>query len=165
LKLSFAIATVADTRDIARLSTLTNRDLQEKHGRNAAKCEVTETAVLAGLKNSRILVARLQDEIIAMLRLSTKRPWAIDPAYFTPVATPLYLTNMAVAPAWRRQGIGRQLLDAAQVIAAKWPGDALRLDAYDNETGAGGFYAKCGWREVGRVTYRRTPLIYFEYLL
>jgi len=165
LKLSFAIATPADAADIARLSTLTDRHLQEKPGRPTAKGEVTETTVLAGLKNSRILVARLQGEIIALLRLSTKRPWAIDPAYFTPVATPLYLTNMAVAPAWRRQGIGRQLLDAAQVIAAKWPGDALRLDAYDNETGAGGFYAKCGWREVGRVTYRRTPLIYFEYLL
>ena len=165
MKLSFAIATPADAADIARLSTLTDRHLQEKPGRPTAKGEVTETTVLAGLKNSRILVARLQGEIIALLRLSTKRPWAIDPAYFTPVATPLYLTNMAVAPAWRRQGIGRQLLDAAQVIAAKWPGDALRLDAYDNETGAGGFYAKCGWREVGRVTYRRTPLIYFEYLL
>ena len=165
MKLSFAIATPADAADIARLSPLTDRHLREKPGRPTAKGEVTETTVLAGLKNSRILVARRQGEIIALLRLSTRRPWAIDPAYFTPVAPPLYLTNMAVAPAWQRQGIGRQLLEEALVIAAKWPGDALRLDAYDNETGAGGFYAKCGWREVGRVTYRRTPLIYFEYLL
>ena len=165
MKLSFAIATVADARDIARLGTLTDRHLREKHGRDTAKCEVTETTVLTGLKNSRMLVARLQGEIIAMLRLSTKRPWAIDPAYFTPLATPLYLTNMAVAPAWQRQGIGRQILDEACVRAAKWPADAIRLDAYDHETGAGGFYAKCGWREVGRVTYRRTPLIYFEFVL
>jgi hypothetical protein len=27
------------------------------------------------------------------------------------------------------------------------------------------FYAKCGYREVGRVTYRGTPLVYFERLL
>lgn len=30
---------------------------------------------------------------------------------------------------------------------------------------AGGFYQKCGFREVGRVTYRNVPLIYFEMLL
>ena len=165
MKLSFAIATVADAADLARLATLTDRHLQAKHGRGAAKCEVTEKTVLAGLKHSRILVARLPGEIIAMLRLSAKRPWAIDPAYFTPLATPLYLTNMAVAPAWQRQGIGRQILDEACLRAAKWPANAIRLDAYDNETGAGGFYTKCGWRAVGRVTYRRTPLIFFEYVL
>ena len=33
------------------------------------------------------------------------------------------------------------------------------------EAGAGSFYAKCGFREVGRVRYRTVPLIYFEMLL
>ena len=42
---------------------------------------------------------------------------------------------------------------------------AIRLDAYDSTAGAGGFYARCGYREVGRVTYRGTALIYFESLL
>jgi hypothetical protein len=46
-----------------------------------------------------------------------------------------------------------------------WPGDAIRLDAYDAEAGAGKFYAKCGFRERGRVVYRKTPLIYFELIL
>jgi hypothetical protein len=31
--------------------------------------------------------------------------------------------------------------------------------------GAGPFYEKCGYRPVGRVTYRKTPLAYFELLL
>jgi hypothetical protein len=30
--------------------------------------------------------------------------------------------------------------------------------------GSGSFYAKCGYREVGRVTYRSVPLRYFELL-
>ena len=46
-----------------------------------------------------------------------------------------------------------------------WPGDALRLDAYDDPCGAGEFYTKCGFEEVGRATYRGTPLIYYELLL
>jgi ribosomal protein S18 acetylase RimI-like enzyme len=165
LKLSFAIATTADAAEIARLSTMTNQHLQAKHGRITSKCLVTERTVLTILKTSQILVANFQNEMMAMLCLSKKKPWAIDPAYFTPVPRPLYLTHMAVAPERQRQGIGRNMLDQALLLAAQWPGDAIRLDAYDNESGAGGFYEKCGFREVGRVSYRRTPLIYFEFVL
>lgn len=49
-------------------------------------------------------------------------------------------------------------------VARAWPSQAIRLDAYDSAAGAAGFYAGCGCREVGRVTYRRVPLIYFELL-
>jgi GNAT superfamily N-acetyltransferase len=69
---------------------------------------------------------------------------------------------MAVHPELQRNGVGRLLLKEAEAIARAWPADAIRLDAFDAEAGAGGFYAKCGWREVGRVTYRKDPLIYFE---
>ena len=43
--------------------------------------------------------------------------------------------------------------------------DAIRLDAYDAAAGAGDFYAKNGFREVGRTKYRNAPLIYYELLL
>ena len=33
------------------------------------------------------------------------------------------------------------------------------------DAGAGGFYARCGYTEVGRAVYRDAPLIYFELLL
>ena len=165
MNLAFATATAADAAALARLQTSANRHLLARHGRDAAKCLVTEATVLNGMKNARVLAALCAGEIIGMACLAKKKPWAIDPAYFTPVSRPLYLTNMAVAPDWQRQGVGRQLLDHARSVARAWPGDALRLDAYDNETGAGGFYEKCGFREVARVTYRNTPLIYYELVL
>jgi GNAT superfamily N-acetyltransferase len=65
----------------------------------------------------------------------------------------------------QRQGVGRRLLEEAKIVAAAWPCDAIRLDAYDAAAGAGPFYAKCGFREVGRMTYRGVPLIYFELLV
>jgi len=49
--------------------------------------------------------------------------------------------------------------------AKAWPADAIRLDAYDTAGGAGAFYLQCGFREVGRVVYRKTPLIYLEMML
>ena len=42
---------------------------------------------------------------------------------------------------------------------------AIRLDAYKGPAGAGAFYAKCGFSERGRVSYRATRLIYYEMLL
>jgi hypothetical protein len=49
--------------------------------------------------------------------------------------------------------------------ARAWPAGAVRTSAYDGAAGAGPFYAKCGFREMGRVTYRTIPMIFFEMIL
>lgn len=116
-------------------------------------------------EDSTVYTARENDQIIATMTLSTKKPWAIDRAYFTSCKRPVYLTGMAVHPGWQRKGVGSRCIQEARRIALAWSGDALRLDAYDADAGAGGFYQKCNFQEVGRAIYRNTPLIYFEMLL
>jgi GNAT superfamily N-acetyltransferase len=165
MKLSFAAATERDAAAVAALRTAAANRLTEQHGRGHWSSAVAEPTVLRDVRTSRVLVARSGAAIVATLRLATKRPWAIDPAYFTAVHKPLYLTDMAVDPAMQRQGLGRRLVDEAAAVARAWPSEAIRLDAYDGTAGAGGFYAKCGFRQVGRVTYRKVPLVYFELLL
>jgi GNAT superfamily N-acetyltransferase len=103
--------------------------------------------------------------IVGTLTLSTHKPWAIDTAYFTKVKTPVYLTSMAVLPNLQKQGIGRAMLGAAIDTVRAWPGQSIRLDAFDADAGAGAFYAKGGYREMGRVVFRQVPLIYYELLL
>jgi ribosomal protein S18 acetylase RimI-like enzyme len=70
-----------------------------------------------------------------------------------------------VDPHVQRRGVGRQCLGRARALAAAWPADAIRLDAYEGAPGAGGFYRKCGFCERGRVTFRRTRLVFYELLL
>ena len=72
---------------------------------------------------------------------------------------------MAVHPDMQRKGMGRLLLKKAEELARTWPADAIRLDSFDAAAGAGPFYAKFGYREVARVTYKQDPLVYFELLL
>jgi GNAT superfamily N-acetyltransferase len=103
--------------------------------------------------------------VLTVLRLATKKPWAIDVSYFTPVRRPLYLTGMTVAVAHHGQGLGRLALEDAIEVARNWPANAIRLDAYDADAGAGVFYARCGFRERGRVVYKGDPLSYYELLL
>ena len=158
-------ATVDDVEAIATLRTAVALDLTARYGQGHWSSIVTEKGVLRGITTSRVLIARLGSDIVATLRLATKKPWAINVAYFTPCARALYLTDMAVHPSAQRRGIGRHCLEGTRQICAAWPANAIRLDAYDAPAGAGAFYARCGYREVGRVTYRNTPLIYFEAVL
>ena len=160
------VATNADASAIAMLRTAVAEHLTQKYGQGHWSSAVTERSVLHSIRTSRVLVLRNEHgELIATLRLATKKPWAIDTRYFTPTKRPLYLTDMAVAPESQRRGVGRRCVSEAREIVRAWPGDAIRLDAYDAAAGAGEFYARCGFREVGRVTYRHTPLIYFEMLV
>jgi GNAT superfamily N-acetyltransferase len=165
MKVSIGLATEADASALASLRTRVAQDLAQLYGRGPSSWTVTEKSVLRGLKDSRVVVARTRRGVVATLRLTTRKPWAIDPRYFAPVHRPLYLVDMAVEPSLQRRGIGRLLLDAARAAARAWRGTAIRLGAYDGALGAGPFYARCGFHEVGRVTYRRVPLVYFEWLI
>jgi GNAT superfamily N-acetyltransferase len=158
-------ATEVDAPAIAALRSLAADRLTAEHGSGQWSTPATEQGVLHSLRHARVLLAGDGARLAGTLRLATKKPWAIDPAYFTPVQRALYLTDMAVDPALQRQGVGRALVEHALVVARSWPSDGVRLDAYDAAGGAGGFYAKCGFREVGRVVYRKTPLVYYERLI
>jgi GNAT superfamily N-acetyltransferase len=168
MKLLFATATNSDALELAALHTAVAEDLTRRFGHGFWSSATSERGVLANMRKpkfSRVLTARANRRIVGTLRLATKKPWAIDTAYFTPVARPLYLVGMAVHPELQNQGIGGLLLKEAEAAARAWPADAIRLDAFDAAAGAGAFYAKCGFREVARVTYKKDPLVYFELIL
>lgn len=165
--LRIATATVEDAAGIAVVRNAAAEHLTQIHGAGSWSGTISERGVLRGINTSRVLIAHDGDEneIVGTLRLTTRKPWAIDPTYFADVQRPVYLVDMAVAPRAQRRGIGRQLLLAAVQTTEGWKMQAIRLDAYDHAAGAGPFYAKCGFTEVGRNTYRATPLIYYQLLL
>jgi GNAT superfamily N-acetyltransferase len=168
MKLVFAAATNSDAAALAAIHGAVAENLTRQFGQGRWSSAQTERGVLSELRKpkfSRILIARTDSRIAGTLRLATKKPWAIDTAYFAAARRPLYLTGMAVHPDLQRQGVGRLLLKEAEALASAWPADAIRLDAFDAKAGAGAFYAKCGFREVARVTYKQDPLTYFELVL
>lgn len=159
-------AAAALAPEIASLRNDAADYLTKQYGRNYGSGHCTDRGVVADMKHGAVVyVARNKGGLLGTMTLATRKPWAIDPAYFADSQRPLYLTNMAVAPVHQRTGVGRALLAEARRIAATWPADAIRLDAFDTVSGAGEFYAKCGFREVGRKAYRAVPLIYYELLV
>lgn len=165
MQLRFRDATPDDAAVIAGLQNAAAGALTARFGKGHWSGLVTERGAVAAQRHARVRVGRDGRHILTVLRLATKKPWAIDVAYFTPVKRPLYLTGMAVSVAHHGEGLGRLALEDARAIAVAWPTDAIRLDAYDAAAGAGLFYAKCGFRERGRVVYKGDPLVYYELLL
>ena len=155
-------ASTSDAAAIADLRRAAADKLTEDFGHGHWSSQATEAGVRRDLKASTVIVARDRGRIVGTLTLQTKKPWAIDPGYFTPARKALYLINMAVHPRRQRRGIGSHLLDEALIHARTFPADAIRLDAYDAPAGAGGFYAACGYAPRGGRVYRGVPLLYFE---
>jgi GNAT superfamily N-acetyltransferase len=165
MKLSVRTANDEDAPEIAALRNAVAEHLTKQYGHGHWSSCVKEQNVMRALRTSHVLVAQSDKDIVGTLRLETKKPWAIDLDYFTVVGRSLYLHDLAVFPERQGQGIGKCLLEEAKQIARGWPSDAIRLDAYDAAAGAGSFYARCGFAEVGRKTYRGVPLIYYELIL
>jgi ribosomal protein S18 acetylase RimI-like enzyme len=164
-RVKFGIARTGEAAAIAAILAAAGAHLTAQYGRGGWSRNPTEKGVLFHMRHGTVYVARKRNRPIATLVLVTKKPWAIDRSYFSPAKRPLYLIGMAVAPAEQRRGIGRLCIEGARTAAKKRPADAIFLDAFDAKAGAGEFYRKCGFREVGRVAYKGCPLIYFEMLL
>jgi GNAT superfamily N-acetyltransferase len=162
---TLTMATADQASVVAALRNAVAADLTARHGIGHWSSTFTAQAIRAAMKRSAFYLLRDEERAIATLQLATTKPWTIDRRYFTAAARPLYLLGMAVDPGRQGTGVGRRCIDAAIAICRTWPADALCLDAYDADAGAGGFYRKCGFRDVGRATCGNTPLIYFEMLV
>jgi GNAT superfamily N-acetyltransferase len=165
MRLKFRDATLKDVPTIAALHNAAAGALTARYGVGHWSSLGTERSAELSLRHARVRLGLLDKHVVSIVRLATKKPWAIDVSYFTAVKHPLYLTGMTVSVAHWGNGAGRMALADARDIAKAWPADAIRLDAYDAEAGAGAFYAKCGFREVGHVVYKGDPLVYYEMLL
>jgi GNAT superfamily N-acetyltransferase len=162
VKLTFSQATEAHAPELFALRALVSAQLDFQYGEGYWSTNPTLAGVTRGIGQGYVLAGFQDNRIVATLTLLTKKPWAIDASLFTPVKRPLYLVDMAVLPGYQRKGVGRAMLKEASRIAAEWPANAIWLDAYDALAGAGGFYASCGFSEVGHKEYKGTPLVYFE---
>ena len=165
MRLKAEAALPEDAREIAGLRNAAAEQLLAKYGKGDWSSSVSTKGVLSDMRTGKVFVIRRRQRIVATLSLSTSKPWAIDVSYFTASQHPLYVTHMAVATEWQRQGVGRHCMKEVERLARAWPARVVRLDAYDCPAGAGPFYAICGYREVGRVIYRQTPLVYYELVL
>ena len=74
------------------------------------------------------------------------------------VAAEWELENIVVAPATRRQGLGKQLLDGLVARASETNSEAVFLEVRESNRMARSLYERTGFRQIGRrKAYYRDP--------
>jgi hypothetical protein len=84
-----ARANTEDAAAIAAIRVAAADRLTRDFGDGHWSAHTNEDAVARDIKASTVLVARDRGIIVGTLTLQTKRPWAIDPQFFTPCRKPL----------------------------------------------------------------------------
>ncbi len=70
----------------------------------------------------------------------------------------VYITNIAVFPAFRRKGVGEALVDALYQQAKKENAEFITLEVRKNNISAISLYEKCGFKKVGeRKNFYESP--------
>ena len=102
--------------------------------------------VLLASRNTRIWVAEEDGEVVAAVAART-------------VADEAEILNLAVAPAWRRRGVGRGLMDAVIADSAREGAARVFLEVRESNVAARAFYSRLGFLLRGRRTaYYRNPV-------
>ncbi len=163
LELAITNAVRADAPALTALRVEVARRLLLEHGGGPWSACPSRAIVLRQMRASHMLVARRGEEIVGTVRLIRANPMLLDASAFTPVGVALYLIGLAVEPQARAQGIGRELVETCKRIARSWPAQALWLDTYATAAGAGRFYEKCGFRQVGPTMFKDAPMRFYEW--
>ena len=106
-----------------------------------------------GLEAGALYVAELDGQIAGSAILLREQgsayrnvPWQI------PFDVPVFVVHtLVVDPAYRRLGVGQALLSHAAAVGRKQGIRAIRLDVYEENYTAIGFYEICGYRRCGRI--------------
>ncbi|MDE1152157.1 MAG: GNAT family N-acetyltransferase [Micavibrio sp.] len=104
--------------------------------------------------------------IIGTLTLTPLRIGFYKPDWFADAAAKaLYLHSMSIHPQRQHDDIGRQALEQVEAFAGQQGFTAIRLDSYDSDAGAGGFYESCGFVQVAREDAMKTKLKIYERII
>src|SRR5205823_4300390 len=107
------LAAVDDASTVAALRNAVAEVLTKRHGIGHWSSQSSERGIRADMRRSSVYLLRERGVAIATLQLATKKPWAIDRRFLTPVRRPLYLLGMAVEPSRHGTGIGRRCIAEA----------------------------------------------------
>ncbi len=109
------------------------------------------------------MTRHLQSQILdGSIRLICDETRIIAYISFWPISDRMYIDTLAVLPAFRRQGLGRQLLTLADFEALRLDLDILTLFTKATMTGNSQFYQSCGYREIERSSYDGFCRVFYQ---
>lgn len=161
--MQFPIIRLATGHDIEQIATLYT-EFHEFHVRGVPdrlrspsftpkEAADNQTSVFASLRQiiqgngSAIFVAESGEQLVGLAEVYIKQdgdnPLAVSYRY-------AYLQSLLVSETYRKGGLGRQLMNAAQQWAREHDAAEMRLEAWEFQEGPLHFYEKMGYRTLKR---------------
>lgn len=157
---------LAEPDDLARIHGISANaasDLVEKHGHGHWGVISTRKTLKRATQEASLYVIAQDGLTVGTFRLTNNKIVFYRKAWFArPDDLAAYLLNMAIDPAYQRQGIGQVAMREIDQRVRDMNLLALRFDAYAGPAGAGIFYQKCGYMLVHKGCVGDVALEYYE---
>ena len=101
--------------------------------------------------------------IAGFICINTIEPKEYDTLCWKGNTTSFVIHRMAVAPAFRRKGIGHKLITFAEMLAKKEGILFLKTDTYSNNPNMNALFVKTGFQKVGEMSFLGKPYPFFCY--
>jgi GNAT superfamily N-acetyltransferase len=106
---------------------------------------------LMGVASAALLLAEAEGHIVGLAEVYLRRDEANE---LTIQYTYGHLQSLMVTERWRKQGIGRRLMAAAEAWAREHGATQVRLDAWEFAAGPLTFYEALGYQTIRRTLVR-----------
>lgn len=137
----------ADPSDVANLRILVNAAYQELAdlGLNYTGSYQDDEITLQRLQSNDVYLVEENGELIATVSLDISQPLDEEPC--------VYISQLAVAPKLKRQGLGSYLLSFSETFARSAQVRRLKLDTAIPATHLVSLYEKHGFRKIAEVQW------------
>ena len=161
------VANFADIKDIMRIIKET---IVEMHSYNNTQWDENypqEKDFLQDIQNGDLYVCERDRNLVGFACINkiepveyTGLPWSIR-------ETAMIVHRMAVSPAYRRSGIGTELMTFADEYALKNDVRYLKTDTYSINTKMNALFLRCGYKWVGEMSFlsKEKPFYCYEKVL
>lgn len=118
--------------------------------------------ILLDIKRGEMFVATRGDQIAGFICLNNNEPVEYKNLHWSKALSAVVVHRMAVNRKFMHQGIARELMQYAEILAAK-QNNYLKTDTYSLNVYAQALFEKFGYNKVGTMDYHGKPLKFFCY--
>lgn len=141
--------TKATTADVAELTQLVNSGYR---GESSKKGWTTEAHLLDGIRiDAMAMIKYFQDPYITILKYLDKEGKIIGCVYLEVKGERLYLGMLTVSPLSQANGIGRQLLHQAEVVATELSCKSIYMTVIKSRKELIAWYERRGYKATGEI--------------
>ncbi len=146
----------ANAADIGNIMAIIRETLVEMAAYGNNQWDETyplEKDFLGDIQKGDLYVAEREGALVGFVCINQVEPAEYNGLPWGMRETALVVHRMAVNPVYRRNGIGKELMQFADELAVKNNIRYLKTDTYSINTKMNALFVKCGYRLVGEMSF------------